>query len=84
MLRRKWKSKGISLVMTAANPYGESKAFEGAATLLAKEDVDLIVLDCIGFTPKVKELFRRLTGKPVILPQTNLGRILEELVSLRM
>ena len=81
LLRRKWKKKGISLVMANANPYDEVKAFENAASLLAKEKVDLIILDCIGFTPKVKELFRRLTGKPVILPQTILARILKELIS---
>jgi protein AroM len=81
LLRRKWKKKGVSLVMATANPYGEIEASEEAATFLAEENVDLIILDCIGFTPKVKGLFRRLTGKPVILPQTILGRILKELVS---
>lgn len=80
-LRSKWKTRGVSVVVTSANPYGEFKACEEAATFLAKETVDLIVLDCIGFTPKVKELFRRVAGKPVILPQTILSRILKELVS---
>jgi len=82
LLRRKWKNKGTSLVMTTANPYGKIKASKEAANFLAKQNVDLIILDCIGFTPKVKELFRRLTGKPVILPQTVIGRILKELVSI--
>jgi protein AroM len=81
LLRRKWRKKGISLVIAAANPYGEIKACEEAAAFLAEENVDLIILDCIGFTPKIKELFRCLTGKPVILPQTILGRVLKELVS---
>jgi len=80
-LTRKWIKKGVALVMTTANPYSETKAFEETANFLAKEDVDLIVLDCIGYTPKVKNLFKRLTGKPIILPQTILGRILEDLVS---
>jgi protein AroM len=80
-LMRKWRKKGVSLVMVAANPYGEIRASEEAAAFLAEEDVDLIILDCIGFTPKIKELFRCLTGKPVILPQTILGRILKELVA---
>lgn len=82
LLRRKWKNKRVSLVITTANPYGEKSAMEEAASLLAKENVDLIVLDCIGFTPKDKEMFRYETGKPVILPQTVLGRILKELVSI--
>ena len=80
-LKRKWKKKGVSLVITAANPYGEIRALEEAGNFLAKGGVDLIVLDCIGFTPQAKELFRRLTGKPVVLPQTILGRVLKELVS---
>jgi protein AroM len=82
LLKRKWKKKNVSLVITAASPYGKTKALKEAGNFLAKEDVDLIVLDCIGFTPEVKRLFRRLTGKPIILPQTILGRVLKELVSI--
>lgn len=81
LLKRKWKKKEVSLVITAANPYGKIRALEEAGNFLAKEDVDLIVLDCIGFTPQAKELFRRVTGKPVVLPQTILGRVLKELIS---
>jgi protein AroM len=81
LVKRKWRKKDISLVITAANPYGEIEALKEAGNFLAK-DVDLIVLDCIGFTPQAKELLRRLTRKPVILPQTILGRILKELVSI--
>ncbi|MEM3699553.1 MAG: AroM family protein [Candidatus Bathyarchaeia archaeon] len=80
-IKRKWESKGFSIVMTNANPYGESKAFEEAAKFLAKNNVDLIVLDCIGFTPKVKELFKRLTDKPVLLPQTLLGSLMKECIA---
>jgi len=81
-LRRKWKNRKVPIVMTAANPYGELKALEEAATFLARENVDLIILDCIGFDLKAKELFVRLTGKPVILPQALIAWILKELVSI--
>lgn len=80
-IKRRWESRGLSVVITNANPYGESKAFEKAAKFLAKENVDLVVLDCIGFTPKVKELFRRLTGRHILLPQTVLGSILKDLIT---
>jgi protein AroM len=80
-IKRKWKGKGLSIVITSANPYGESKAFEESAKFLAEENVDLVVLDCIGFTPKVTEIFRRLTGKPVLLPQTLLAHLLKGLIS---
>ncbi|MEM3696928.1 MAG: AroM family protein [Candidatus Bathyarchaeia archaeon] len=79
-IKRRWKSLGLSIIITSANPYGENEAFEEAAKFLAKENVDLIVLDCIGYTPKVKDLFGRLTEKPVLLPQTILGSILMDLI----
>jgi protein AroM len=79
--KRRWKGKGLSIVIVSANPYGESKAFKEAVKFLAEENVDLVVLDCIGFTPKVREIFRRLTGRPVLLPQTLLGHLLKGLIS---
>jgi hypothetical protein len=68
------------MVVVSANPYGDVKALEKAALMLAEKDVDLTVLDCIGFTPNTGEIFRRLTGKPVLLPQTLLGCVLKCLV----
>lgn len=81
-IKRKWRGKGVSVIVAYANPYGEDEALEKAARFLAEKDVDLIVLDCIGFTPKAKELVKRLTGKPVLLPQTLIGSVLRELFSL--
>ncbi len=77
---RRWRNKGVSVVVANANPYGDMKALEGTAAFLAEKGVDLIVLDCIGFTPKAGEIFRRLTGKPVLLPLTFLGSMLKDLV----
>jgi protein AroM len=79
-VKRKWRKKGVSVVIGCANPYGDVKGLEEAALFLAGENVDLVVLDCIGFTPKAGEIFRRLTRKPVLLPQVLLGCVLKSLV----
>ena len=42
------------------------------------DDVDLVVLDCIGFTQKMKEMFAEKTGKTVVLPRTLLARVISE------
>lgn len=77
---KKWKGKGVSAVVVVwANPYGDIKTLDDAALILAKENVDLVVLDCIGFTVKAWEIFRRLTGKPVLHPQTVLSCLLKSL-----
>lgn len=77
---RRWKRVGVLVVVTNANPYSDTEALEKAALLFAEENVDLTVLDCIGFTLEAKEIFRRLTGKPVLLPQALLGCVLKSLV----
>ena len=42
-------------------------------------DGDLVVLDCIGFTQEMKNMFARETGKLVVLPRTLLARVISEL-----
>ena len=42
-------------------------------------DADLIVLDCIGYTQEMKEMFARKTKKMVVLPRTLLARVVSEL-----
>jgi protein AroM len=45
-----------------------------------KKNVDLIVLDCIGYTLKMKEKLKEMTGKPVLLPRSILARVIRELI----
>jgi protein AroM len=78
--KKEMGKKGVSVVIGCANPYGDVKGLEEAALFLAGENVDIVVLDCIGFTPKAGEIFRRLTRKPVLLPQVLLGCVLKSLV----
>jgi protein AroM len=81
---RKWESTGLELVFDAASPYTGTEAdFRAAARRLAAKGVDLIVLDCIGFTGEMKGIVQAESGKPVILPRTLLGRICGELLETR-
>ena len=50
-----------------------------AEKIAAMDGVDLIVLDCIGFTKEMKRMFAEFTGKPVILPRTLLARVVSEM-----
>jgi protein AroM len=50
------------------------------ALKLKSADVDLIVLDCLGFNKKTKAIFREVTGKPVLLPRTLVARIAREII----
>jgi protein AroM len=80
-MKNKWQKTGLEVVFDAASPYTGTEAdFRAAARRLAAAGVDLIVLDCIGFTGEMKRFLQEESKKPVILPRTLLGRICGELL----
>ena len=75
----KWKRYVEKVTTVAASPYGEWEALEAAADQIKDMDGDLIVLDCIGYTQKMKDMFAKKTGKMVIIPRTLLARVVSEI-----
>ncbi len=61
-------------------PLGQSFKFEQVVKNIQDHQVDLIVLDCIGYSSKVKEKIRQATGKSVLSPRTILARMIQELL----
>ena len=53
-----------------------------AAKKLVEQGAELIVLDCMGFTKEHREKVSKATGKPVIQPQSLLGKTVETLYCL--
>ncbi|UCH38220.1 MAG: AroM family protein [Candidatus Bathyarchaeota archaeon] len=77
----KWERLGLHVVVDHALPYSTSDQVTAAAQRLANAEIDLIVLDCIGFTTTMKRIVRQVTQKPVILPRTLLARTILELLA---
>lgn len=79
---RKWKDYVKHVKAVAASPYGSWEELEKAAQQVKNMDADLIVLDCIGYTQEMKEMFAGITGKLVVLPRTLLARMVSELTDI--
>lgn len=75
----KWKKFVKTVKAIPASPYGSFEALEQAAEEIKNLDADLVVLDCIGFTQEMKNMFVKKTGKLVVLPRTLLARVISEL-----
>ena len=79
--REKWGSLGIEIkIVVEASPYSSMGAIEAAARRLGEEELNLIALDCLGYNIRMKELVRKITNKPVVLPRSILARVLAELL----
>ena len=77
--QQKWQACVKTCRTISVSPYDGVEAVAKAAEQIAGTDADLIVLDCIGFTKQMKELFARETGKPIVLPRTLLARVVAEI-----
>ncbi|UCH37749.1 MAG: AroM family protein [Candidatus Bathyarchaeota archaeon] len=79
--RRKWEHLRVDVVVDHALPYASEDQIIAVAQRIVKENVDLIVLDCIGFNVTMKRSIRMIVKKPILLPITLLARIIAELVT---
>jgi len=81
VLGRRWEGMYPEVVMEAVSPYtGSVELVREKALKFKSANVDLIVLDCLGFNKKTKSIFREVTGKPVLLPRTLVARIAREII----
>jgi len=74
--KKKWSN--VNHVVVVASPFEKPEEIEEAAKTL--DNVDLTVLDCMGYTRRMKEKVKEITAKPVILPRTIVSRIVRELL----
>lgn len=81
-ISRRFEKIGLETESVGISPYEkDSEAIGEAATQLRKEDVDLILLDCFGYTKKMKKRVRERTKKPTLLVRSLLGRAISELIT---
>ena len=80
----KWRKYVDKVTTVAVSPYGEWDALVDAAKKIKDMDGDLIVLDCIGYTQKMKDMFAKETGKMVVLPRTLLARVVSEVTDVEV
>lgn len=81
-VRKKWNTKKVNLCPAVASPYGSVAKDEIArvAKSLKKSGVDLVAMDCLGYTMGMKRIVQQITGKPVVLVRSVIADIIRELV----
>jgi protein AroM len=76
----KWRVLEAEVVFVAASPYGEQTELTRAAEELKGHPLDLVVMDCMGYTLAHRGVVIQATGRPVILASRVVARIVGELV----
>jgi len=77
---KRWTGVGADLRVEPASPYGPVEAIHEAAKALREWGVQVIVMDCIGYTLAMKQAVKDIAGVPVILARSIVARVLAELL----
>ena len=81
--RARYARLDIEAVVTSASPYvgGDERLAlaRRAAEKLRDAECDLIWMTCIGMDEPMREIVAEITGKPVVLARSILGRVIAEL-----
>jgi protein AroM len=69
----KWRKTGLDLVVEALNPYEVSSQYGQAMERMSASRIDLVVLDCIGYSLKRAETIESGLKRTVLNPLTVLA-----------
>ncbi len=82
--RERYAQLGIDATVTSASPYLGPARLDGvreAAEILRKAECDLVWMTCIGMDEPMRDVVAEVTGKPIILARSILGRVIGELIA---
>jgi protein AroM len=75
--KKHWQKKEFTVLVEVASPK-DIGALERAAEAFKSHELDLIVLDCMGFGPESAAFFREKCPLPVICAQSLVARVTAE------
>ena len=80
IIRLRWARQGINAHIDCASPYGDLEDLKEAAERLSSiKDLSLIIMDCLGYSLKMKQLISPFFQAPIILPRSLIAGIINEL-----
>jgi protein AroM len=79
-LKPKYSHLGMDPLFAVASPYifDEENFYQAANEL--KDKVDIILLDCMGYTEEARALVSKSSGLPVILSNAIMAKIVSEMI----
>lgn len=78
---KRWLEVAPQVTVQPASPYGIPEMVDDGAAGLAAAGVDLVLMDCMGYTKEMKARVKAITECPVLLARNVVARVVGELVS---
>ncbi|WP_312112727.1 AroM family protein [Brevibacillus reuszeri] len=79
-LREKYTPYGLDPVFAVASPFRVDKQAYQEALEPLKDQVDLLLMDCMGYSEEARQLMSELSGMPVILSTALMAKLISEMI----
>ncbi|MFC0414015.1 AroM family protein [Cytobacillus solani] len=76
----KFSPFGLDPFFAVASPYHHDQTGYAEAAENLKNKVDIILLDCMGYTEEAREMIAKATGLPVILSNAIMAKLTSEMI----
>ncbi|WP_434630683.1 AroM family protein [Thermoanaerobacterium thermosaccharolyticum] len=80
ILKSKYYSYNLDPLIVAASPYKKDLMAFTEACQKIKDNVDIILLDCMGYTEEIRDLVSKMMGLPVILSNALMAKLVSEMI----
>jgi protein AroM len=81
-MKAKWENTGFDLTVEGVSPYtATDEEIRETARKMKAAEIDLTILDCIGFGREVGSIFREITRRPVLVPVMMMASIVRGILS---
>lgn len=75
----RWQTLFGNVIVKAASPYADGVELAEATQSLRIANVDMVVLDCIGYTASMQSMLQAQLNVPVILPRALVAAVIKSL-----
>lgn len=80
--QNKWKETGVDALVINASPYTVEDEIAIAMDKLREHDtIDIVAMDCIGYTEDMKNRITKETNIPVVLARSIVARVIGEILN---
>lgn len=79
-IKEKWESMGYECYVQGYSPFQPAEELADVVGKITKQNIDMMVLDCMGMKTNLKNEVKKLTDKPVVLPLSLIARVVLELI----
>jgi len=78
--RKRWRELAKDVIIEPASPYGDISQIERVSYKLKRKDVDMVIMDCMGYSIAMKNIVSSVICKPVINAKSMTAKIIGDII----